>query len=112
MGWRETCAVDERMRFVMAAEKREEPFAAICRQFGVSRKAGYKWLGRYQEAGVEGLFDRSRAAQSFAGVCGRVRRALPCGAPGASDLGLGEGARLSRVAGAVHDLGWSERTKP
>ena len=40
MGWRETCAVDERMRFVMAAEKREEPFAAICRQFGVSRKGG------------------------------------------------------------------------
>ena len=50
MGWRETCAVDERMRFVMAAEKREEPFAALCRQFGVSRKVGYKWLGRYREA--------------------------------------------------------------
>ena len=41
--------------------EREERFAALCRLFGVSRKAGYKWLARYQDAGVEGLFDRSRA---------------------------------------------------
>src|SRR2546430_14445801 len=61
MGWMETCAVDERMRFVIAAEKHEEAFAAVCRRFGVSRRVGYKWLARYQEAGVEGLFDRSRA---------------------------------------------------
>ena len=54
MGWTETCAVDERMRFVMAVENREEAFAAVCRRFGISRKTGYKWLGRYEEAGVEG----------------------------------------------------------
>ena len=51
MGWRETCAVDERMRFVIAAEKHEEPFAALCREFGVSRKTGYERLLRYREAG-------------------------------------------------------------
>jgi putative transposase len=51
MGWMETCAMDERMRFVIAVEKREEPFAAVCRRFGVSRKAGYKWVGRYREGG-------------------------------------------------------------
>jgi transposase InsO family protein len=61
MGWTETCAVDERMRFVIAAEKREESFAALCRRFGVSRKTGYDWLGRYDEFGVEGLVERSRA---------------------------------------------------
>ena len=44
MGWMETCAVDERMRFVMAVREREEAFAAVCRQFGVSRRTGYKWL--------------------------------------------------------------------
>jgi putative transposase len=63
MGWMETCAVDERMRFVMAVEKHEESFAAVCRRFGVSRKTGYKWLARFEEAGVEGLLDRSRAPQ-------------------------------------------------
>ncbi len=44
MGWTETCSVDERMRFVIAAEKQDEPFAAVCRRFGVSRRVGYKWL--------------------------------------------------------------------
>jgi putative transposase len=61
MGWMETCAVDERMRFVMAIEQRDEAFGLVCRRFGVSRKTGYKWLARYRDAGVEGLHDRSRA---------------------------------------------------
>ena len=61
MGWMETCAVDERMRFVMAVESQEEPFAVVCWRFGVSRKTGYKWLARYETDGVSGLLDRSRA---------------------------------------------------
>jgi transposase len=89
MGWKETCAVDERMRFVIAAEKREEPLSAICREFGVSRKTGYEWLGRYREAGVEGLLDRSRAPhhhrQAIAGEIGErclaARRAHPTWGP-------------------------------
>ena len=89
MGWRETCAVDERMRFVIAAEKREEPFAALCREFGVSRKTGYERLGRYRDAGVEGLLDRSRAplnhpqaiAEEIAERCVAVRRAHPTWGP-------------------------------
>ncbi len=89
MVWMETCAVDERMRFVIAAEKREEPFAAICRRFGVSRRVGYKWLARYQEAGVEGLLDRSRAprhhsqmiAEEIAERCLAVRQTHPTWGP-------------------------------
>src|ERR1700677_2811852 len=89
MGWMETCAVDERMRFVIALEKREESFAAICRQFGVSRRVGYKWLGRYEEAGVEGLLDRSRGplrhsqaiTEEVAERCLAVRRAHPSWGP-------------------------------
>src|SRR5882724_5606039 len=89
MGWMETCAVDERMRFVIAAEKHEEAFAAVCRRFGVSRRVGYKWLARYQEAGVEGLFDRSRAplhhpqtiAEEIAERCLAVRRTHPSWGP-------------------------------
>ena len=102
MGWRETCAVDERMRFVMAAEKREEPFAAFCRLFGVSRKSRLQVACALSGCGRRG-FVRSLAgaAQSSAGDCGRDRRALSCGAPGPSDLGTFEGARLSRAAGAA-----------
>ena len=89
MGWMETCAVDERMRFVMAVESEEEPFAAVCRRFGVSRKTGYKWLERYQDVGVEGLLDRSRAPrhhphaipEEIAERCIAVRRAHPTWGP-------------------------------
>ena len=42
MGWKETCAVEERMRFVVAVQKHEESFAAVCQRFDVSRRTGYK----------------------------------------------------------------------
>jgi transposase InsO family protein len=85
----ETCAVDERMRFVMAVESKEEPFAAVCRRFGVSRKTGYKWLERYTEIGVAGLLDRSRAPrhhphaipEEIAERCIAVRRMHPTWGP-------------------------------
>ncbi len=32
----------------------------LCREFGISRKTGYKILTRYNEIGLEGLADRSR----------------------------------------------------
>ncbi len=68
MGWMETCVVEERMRFMLAVEKQEESFAAVCRQFGVSRKIGYKWLERYQAEGVAGLMERSRAPLTHPGA--------------------------------------------
>lgn len=89
MGWMETCRMDERMRFAMAAEEREESFAALCRRFGVSRKCGYEWLGRYEALGVAGLVDRSRAphrhpramSAAVAERCLEVRRAHPTWGP-------------------------------
>jgi transposase InsO family protein len=85
----ETCAVDERMRFVIAAEKHEDSFAALCRRFGVSRRVGYKWLARYLAAGVAGLLDHSRAplhhrhaiADEIAESCLAVRRRHPTWGP-------------------------------
>jgi hypothetical protein len=32
-----------------------EPTAELCREFGISRKTGYKIFDRYQDCGVEGL---------------------------------------------------------
>jgi putative transposase len=89
MGWMETCAVEERMRFVVAVEKHEESFAATCRRFGVSRRIGYKWLARFEEEGACGLIDRPRAprhhpqamAEPIAARCLEVRRAHPTWGP-------------------------------
>jgi hypothetical protein len=44
MPWRETCVVDERVRFIAALREADEPFAVICKRFEISRKTGYKWL--------------------------------------------------------------------
>ena len=96
MVWRKTCAMEERMRFVMAVEHEGEAFAAICRSFGVSRRIGYKWLERYREEGIEGLAGPlAGAAASSASAAGADRRTVHCGAPGASDLGAAEGTQLA-----------------
>jgi transposase InsO family protein len=34
--------------------------AKLCRQYGISRQNGYKWVRRYREEGIDGLLDQSR----------------------------------------------------
>jgi putative transposase len=51
--------MDERLKFI-ARLLDGEKMAVLCRQFGISRKTGYKILTRYNEIGLEGLTDRSR----------------------------------------------------
>jgi putative transposase len=79
MGWTETCAMDQRMRFVLTVEKRVENFAEICRRVGVSRKTGYKWLARYLAVGPAGLVDQSRAPRQHPQAVGAAI-AQRCGA--------------------------------
>ena len=51
--------MDERLRFV-ARLLDGEKMAAVCEEFGISRKTGYKIFQRYQAVGLHGLTDRSR----------------------------------------------------
>jgi transposase InsO family protein len=51
--------MDERVRFV-ARLLEGEGMAALCREFAISRKTGYKIFDRYKESGLEALTDRSR----------------------------------------------------
>ena len=59
MPWKECHVVDERLRFV-ARLLDGEKMTALCAQFGISRKTGYKIFERYKDYGVHGLTDRSR----------------------------------------------------
>ena len=54
--------MDERVRFV-ARRLDGEKMAALCREFDISRKTGYKLFNRYKDSGLEGLTDRSRRPQ-------------------------------------------------
>jgi len=51
--------MDERLKFI-ARLLDGEKMAALCREFNISRKTGYKILKRYHDTGVHGLTDRSR----------------------------------------------------
>ena len=62
MPWHETHVMDERMNFIVDWQREELSTAALCRQYGVSRKTGYKWIERFEGFGPEGLQDRSSAA--------------------------------------------------
>jgi len=59
MPWKECHVVDERLRFI-ARLLDGEKISAVCEEFGISRKTGYKIFERYKDAGLVGLTDRSR----------------------------------------------------
>src|SRR6202049_3921793 len=65
MPWKECSVMDERLQFV-ARRLAGEPMAELCREFGISRKTGYKIFDRYQDCGLEGLTDRSRRPYRYA----------------------------------------------
>ena len=57
--------MDERLRFV-AKLLDGESMTDACREFGISRKTGYKIFNRYKESGFEALSDRSRRPVRYA----------------------------------------------
>jgi len=61
MPWKATCHMDERIQFIARVLAGEDEMTALCREYVVSRKTGYKWLGRYIAAGATGLAERSHA---------------------------------------------------
>ncbi len=65
MPWNETSVMDERLRFV-ARLLEGEAMTDVCRDFGISRKTGYKIYNRYKEHGLEALTDRSRRPVRYA----------------------------------------------
>jgi putative transposase len=64
MPWKESNAVDLRTEFVNRALREDTPFTALCREFGISAKTGYKWKERFLSAGLPGLCDQSRRPHS------------------------------------------------
>lgn len=57
--------MEERLRFV-ARLLDGEAMTTVCREFGISRKTGYKIFERYKESGLEALTDRSRRPVRYA----------------------------------------------
>jgi transposase len=65
MPWKTSSVTEERLRFV-ARILDGEAMTDVCRDFGISRKTGYKIFHRYREHGLEALTDRSRRPVRYA----------------------------------------------
>jgi putative transposase len=96
--------MEERFKFIEEYRSNNWSLAEVCRRAGVSRKTGYKWLQRYEEAGMDGLRDQSRAPHQHpnevlaevAEAVIEVRRQFPLWGPEKLH------ARLKREAPEIH----------
>lgn len=59
MPWKERSETEEHFRFDPRLLDGAE-MNSLCREFGISRKAGYKIFDRYKDQGLKSLSDRSR----------------------------------------------------
>ena len=65
MPWNKVNLVKQRQDLIERMCLAGANISAICDQFNISRKTAYKWLSRYQETGLRGLNDRSKAPKSM-----------------------------------------------
>ena len=65
MPWQEVSTMSLRQEFIRMVQHATVSVSELCRRYGVSRKTGYKWLGRYRREGPAGLPDRSRRPRQY-----------------------------------------------
>lgn len=104
MPWKVQIVKDERIRFVVEANRGETSMSSLCREFGVSRPTGYRWMNRYRQldriADLEELSRRPRHSprQTSDAIGDRVvslRLAYGWGARKLQVLLYAEGIRVS-----------------
>ncbi len=64
MPWPKVSIVKLREEFVLKVMEPGACKAKVCREHGVTRQTGYKWLRRYLAEGIAGLADQSRRPRS------------------------------------------------
>lgn len=88
MPWKETPKMDQKIEFVMKSFTSQH-FGELCREYGISRKTGYKWRDRFLNGGFGGLEELSRKPKGHAESLGeeavceivRLKNAHPAWGP-------------------------------
>src|ERR1700746_373079 len=84
MPWKKNEPMQERIEFGLKAIGSVN-FRALCQEYGISTKTGYKWKERFLRDGISGMVERSRRPKSHAHqlaeetVCEIIRRKLAHG---------------------------------
>lgn len=63
MPWTPQSVMNQRTEFALKALQTDN-FRALCREYGISAKVGYKWKQRFLEQGLEGMNEKSRRPRS------------------------------------------------
>jgi transposase InsO family protein len=69
MPWKKSEPMEERIEFGVRA-LRSENFRALCREYGITARTGYKWRERFLRYGIEGMAEESRRPRSSPGALG------------------------------------------
>jgi putative transposase len=65
MPWKKTEPMEQRMEFALKAMQTLN-FRALCQEYGISAKTGYKWKERFLREGIKGMEEQSRRPQGHA----------------------------------------------
>ena len=60
MPWSETSTMDQKRLFIKDYIRGAFSMAELCRRYAISRPTGYKWVDRFETAGLPGLREQSR----------------------------------------------------
>jgi putative transposase len=71
MPWKRREPMEQRTEFVLRA-LRTENFRALCQEYGISAKTGYKWQERFLRLGLGGMEEESRRPHSHAEQLGEA----------------------------------------
>src|SRR5260221_12887466 len=63
MPWKKSEPMEQRMEFALKA-LRSENFRALCQEYGISTKTGYKWRERFLREGLGGVAEEARRPRS------------------------------------------------
>src|ERR1700740_295168 len=63
MPWKKIEPMEERIEFGLKA-MRTLNFRALCQEYGISTKTGYKWKERFVREGIAGMSEQSRRPKS------------------------------------------------
>lgn len=90
MPWRMITPMSERLMLCKMALEEGYFISELADKFGVSRKTAYKWIGRYKDIGVEGLWDQPKTPKH---VPGKVDDEIEAFVVALKDFYKGFGAR-------------------
>jgi transposase InsO family protein len=67
MSFKTKTAMEQRLEFVLLANKADANMSRLCSRFEISRRTGYKWLNRYRTQGITGLNEQSKKPNNSPG---------------------------------------------